>query len=61
MYKALGLISRTASQTTVAHAYNPSYSGGRDQEDFGLKLAWTNSLRTLSRKNPSHKRAGGVT
>jgi hypothetical protein len=21
------------SQTQVAHAYNPSYSGGRDQED----------------------------
>jgi hypothetical protein len=23
----------------VAHAYNPSYSGGRDQEDCGSKPA----------------------
>jgi hypothetical protein len=23
----------------VANAYNPSYSGGRDQEDHGLKTA----------------------
>jgi hypothetical protein len=29
----------------VAHFYNPSYSGGRDQEDHGLKPAWTNSLQ----------------
>jgi hypothetical protein len=28
----------------VAHACNPSYSGGRDQEDHGLKPAWANSL-----------------
>jgi hypothetical protein len=27
----------------VAHAYNPSYSGDRDQEDRGLKPAWANS------------------
>jgi hypothetical protein len=27
----------------VAHARNPSYSGGRDQEDGGLKLAQGNS------------------
>jgi hypothetical protein len=29
----------------VAHACNPSYSGGRDQEHGGSKLAWANSLR----------------
>jgi hypothetical protein len=29
----------------VAHAYNPSYSGGRDQEAQSLKPAWTNNLR----------------
>jgi hypothetical protein len=29
----------------VAHAYNPSYSGGRDQEDHILKPAWANSPR----------------
>jgi hypothetical protein len=27
----------------VAHACNPSYSGGRDQEDGGSKPAWANS------------------
>jgi hypothetical protein len=27
----------------VAHACNPSYSGGRDQEDLGSKPAWANS------------------
>jgi hypothetical protein len=27
----------------VAHAYNPSYVGGRDQEDQGSKPAWANS------------------
>jgi hypothetical protein len=27
----------------MAHTYNPSYSGGRDQEDRGLKAAWANS------------------
>jgi hypothetical protein len=26
----------------LAHTYNPSYSGGRDQEDRGLKPAWAN-------------------
>jgi hypothetical protein len=29
----------------VAHAYNPSYSRGRDQEDRGSKPAWANSSR----------------
>jgi hypothetical protein len=27
----------------VAHACNPSYSGGRDQEDYGSKPAQANS------------------
>jgi hypothetical protein len=31
-------IKSWASWMLVAHAYNPSYSGGRDQEDRGLKL-----------------------
>jgi hypothetical protein len=31
------------SRALVAHAYNPSYSGGRDQEDHGSKPAWANS------------------
>jgi hypothetical protein len=28
----------------VAHAYNPSYSGGRDQEDYGSKTVQVNTL-----------------
>jgi hypothetical protein len=30
-------------QAPVAHAYNPSYSGGRDQEDCSLKPVQANS------------------
>jgi hypothetical protein len=39
--KALSLNPSTkkTSRVLVAHAYNPSYSGGRDQEDHGLKSA----------------------
>jgi hypothetical protein len=37
----------------VAHACNPSYSGGRDQEDYGLKPA---SKKKKKREN----RDGGV-
>jgi hypothetical protein len=33
------------NQVPVAHAYNPSYSGGKDQEDHGSKPVWANSLR----------------
>jgi hypothetical protein len=39
----------------VAQAYNPSYSGGRDQEDRGSKPAWANSLQDPISKNPSQK------
>jgi hypothetical protein len=46
-------------QAPVAHACNPSYSGGRDQEDPGLKPAGANSsarpYQTLHKN-----RAGGV-
>jgi hypothetical protein len=35
----------------VAQACNPSYSGGSDQEDRGLKLAWENNSRgTISKE-----------
>jgi hypothetical protein len=33
------------SWVPVAHTYNPSYSGGRDQEDHGSKPAQANSSR----------------
>jgi hypothetical protein len=52
----------------VAHACNPNYSGGRDQEDGGLRPAPAKSLqdpiskkkKKKKRKPPSQKRAGGV-
>jgi hypothetical protein len=31
------------SQALVAHACNPCYIGGRDQEDCGSKPSWANS------------------
>jgi hypothetical protein len=43
----------------VAHACNPSYSGGRDQEDRDSKLGQI-VHKTLSRKTPSQERASGV-
>jgi hypothetical protein len=42
----------------MAHACNPSYSGGRDQEDRGSKPAWANSSQDPISKTPSQKRAG---
>jgi hypothetical protein len=39
----------------VAHAYNPSYSGGGDQEDHSSKSAWTNSLGDPILKKPITK------
>jgi hypothetical protein len=44
----------------VTHAYNPTYSGGRDQEDWGLWPAWANSSVRLYLKKPLQKRTGGV-
>jgi hypothetical protein len=45
----------------VAHPCNPSYSGGRDQEDHSLKPAWANSskdsiLKKQTKQNKSQKR-----
>jgi hypothetical protein len=45
----------------VAHSYNPCYSGGRDQEDHGLKPAKVNSSQDpISKKIQHKKKAGGV-
>jgi hypothetical protein len=45
----------------VAHARNPSYSGGRNQEDRGSKPIQANSSQDpISKKTSSQKRAGGV-
>jgi hypothetical protein len=40
------------SSVPLAHAYNPTYIEGRDQEDHGSK--------TLSPKCPTQKRADGL-
>jgi hypothetical protein len=49
------------SRALVAHAYNPSYSGGRDQEDLGSKpISCKLFTRPYLEKKPSQKRAGGV-
>jgi hypothetical protein len=34
----------------MVHACNPSYSGGRDQEDCGSKPDWANNLKKLFTK-----------
>jgi hypothetical protein len=44
----------------VAQDRNPSYAGGRDQEDHSSKPAQANSLQDYLEKNPSQKWAGGV-
>jgi hypothetical protein len=44
----------------VAHACNPSYSEGSDQEDCGSKPAKASSSRDPILKKPSTKRTGGV-
>jgi hypothetical protein len=44
----------------VAHTCNPSYSGGRDQEDRGSKPAGANSLQDPISKISITKRAGRV-
>jgi hypothetical protein len=37
-------INNITSRVPVVHACNPSYSRGRDQENYGSKPAWANSL-----------------
>jgi hypothetical protein len=43
----------------VAHTYNPSYSGGRDQEDYSLKPA-NNFGDPILRGRITKTRAGEV-
>jgi hypothetical protein len=42
----------------MAHTYNLSYAGGRDQEDCGLKLALGKWLDPISKK--THPKKGLV-
>jgi hypothetical protein len=44
------------SQVPVAHTCNPSYSGGREQEDHGLKLVQANCLRDPILKKNYHRK-----
>jgi hypothetical protein len=44
------------SQAPVAHTGNPSYSGGRDQEDRGSKPAGANSSQDPILKITSTKK-----
>jgi hypothetical protein len=44
------------SPVLVAHAYNPSYSGGRDQEDGSSKPARINSSPDSISKIPNTKK-----
>jgi hypothetical protein len=39
----------------IAYGCNPTYSGGRDQEDLGLKPAKADSLRNPILKIPNTK------
>jgi hypothetical protein len=43
MEECVSLPKRENSWVVAAHACNPSYLGGRDQKDHGLKSAQTNS------------------
>jgi hypothetical protein len=40
------------SQILVVHTCNSSYSGGRDQEDYGSKPAWANLSTRAYLENP---------
>jgi hypothetical protein len=43
-----------------AHAYNPSYSGNREQEDYSSKPSQANKLQDPILKKNNTKRAGTV-
>jgi hypothetical protein len=40
----------------MAHVFNPSYLGGRKQEDPGSKPVWANSSQDCILKNIHHKK-----
>jgi hypothetical protein len=44
------------SWTPLAHTYNPSYSGGRDQEDHGSKSAPGKQFSRSYLKENHHKK-----
>jgi hypothetical protein len=48
-------LNTCCSWAPVAHACNPRYSGGRDQEDHGPKPARANSLQDSISRIPNTK------
>jgi hypothetical protein len=54
-FKPLYHKKKSSSWAPVAHACNPSFLGGRDQEDLGSKPVQANSSRDPIWKNPSQK------
>jgi hypothetical protein len=50
----LGQEKRKKGRAPVTHSCNPSYSGGRDQEDRGSKPAQANSIS--KKKKIYHKK-----
>jgi hypothetical protein len=64
LFKGLKIIAKVENyknkiMAAMAHAYNPSYSGGRDQEDRGSKSAQANSSwDPISKKKKTHHKKG---
>jgi hypothetical protein len=48
------------SQAQVSHTCNPSYSGGRDQEDCSSKPSQANSSQDLIKKSLHRQKVGLV-
>jgi hypothetical protein len=57
MFKLLPLENPVPNQALVAHTCNPSYVGGRGQEDHSPKPAKANSLRDPISKRPNTKKS----
>jgi hypothetical protein len=49
-------MKKVGNWASVAHACNPSYSGGRDEENHSSKSAQANSSRDLISKKPITKK-----
>jgi hypothetical protein len=60
LIRAFSIKMVVSGRGLLAHACNPRYSGGRDQEDCGLNPAGTNSLRDPLEKTHHKKGASRV-
>jgi hypothetical protein len=54
------LLKSMGGPGTGAHACNPSYAGGKDQEDCSSKSAWVKTHHKPYLEKPITKRAGEV-